>query len=97
MKKAMISVAKNTLSRLIDEVKRGESILDRDTPVARLEPFVADPAGTTDRMADLVRRGIVAPPRKPLDTAAFLARPLPAVRAGASGVKNLLEERAEGR
>lgn len=99
MKKARIAAAKNSLSRLIDDVKRGESILilDRDTPVARLEPITADPDGTTARMADLVKRGILAPPRKPLDAAAFLSRPLPALQAGASGVGNLLEERGESR
>jgi antitoxin (DNA-binding transcriptional repressor) of toxin-antitoxin stability system len=99
VKKARIAVAKNNLSRLIDDVKRGESILilDRDTPVARLEPVATDPGSASAWMADLVRSGIVAPPRKPLDAAAFLARPLPAVRAGASGVGNLLEEREESR
>jgi antitoxin (DNA-binding transcriptional repressor) of toxin-antitoxin stability system len=44
MKKARIAVAKNNFSRLIDDVKRGETvlILDRDTPVARLEPIGRD-------------------------------------------------------
>jgi antitoxin (DNA-binding transcriptional repressor) of toxin-antitoxin stability system len=99
VKKARIAVAKNTLSRLIDDVKRGETILilDRDTPVARLEPISRDPDLATDRMADLVKRGIVAPPRKPLPAGAFTDRPLPTLPPGASSVRALLEERDSGR
>ena len=42
MKTATITQAKNGLSALIDRVRAGESILilDRGTPVARLEPVV---------------------------------------------------------
>ena len=99
MKKARIAVAKNTLSRLIDDVKRGETvlILDRDTPVARLEPVTRDLDLAAARMSDLVKRGAVAPPRKPLDAAAFLDRPMPALDPNSSGVRNLLEEREAGR
>ncbi len=99
MKKARIAVAKNTLSRLIDDVKRGETVMifDRDTPVARLEPVTADPDLSTSRMPELVKHGIVAPPRKPLAVAAFLARHLPTVGHGTSGVQILLEEREAGR
>ena len=99
MKKARIAVAKNTLSRLIDDVKRGETVMifDRDTPVARLEPVTADADLSTTRMPELVRHGIVAPPRKPLAAAAFLARHPPTLRNGASGIRVLLEEREAGR
>jgi antitoxin (DNA-binding transcriptional repressor) of toxin-antitoxin stability system len=98
MKKATISVAKNTLSRLIELVKRGETVLifDRDTPVARLEPITRDPELSFPLMSDLVKRAIVAPPRKPLDAASFLARRIPALAQGASGVQVLLEERRSG-
>lgn len=99
MKKASISVAKNTLSRLIDEVKRGETvlILDRETPVARLEPINRDPGLALQCIADLVKRGIVAPPRKPLDAAAFLRRATAGAAPGTSGVHVLLDEREAGR
>ena len=99
MKKATISVAKNTLSRLIDAVKRGESvlILDRDTPVARLEPVNMDPSLFPDRMADLVKRGTVVPPKKALDAAAFLKRNMASLAPGSSGVRAVLDERKEGR
>ena len=72
-------------------------ILDRDTPVARLEPVTRDLDLAAARMSDLVKRGAVAPPRKPLDAAAFLDRPMPALDPNSSGVRNLLEEREAGR
>jgi prevent-host-death family protein len=99
VKKATISVARNTLSRLIDEVKRGETvlILDRNTPVARLEPINRDPGLGDALVSDLVRRGVLAPPRKPLDARAFVNRRMPSLAPGASGVRTLLEEREAGR
>jgi antitoxin (DNA-binding transcriptional repressor) of toxin-antitoxin stability system len=99
VKKARIAVAKNTLSRLIEDVKRGETVLifDRDTPVARLEPVSRDPGFSSARMSDLVRQGIVAPPKRPLDAKAFLGRPMPALPPGASGARILVEEREAGR
>ena len=69
-----IADLKNNLSRHLARVRRGSEItvLDRDTPVARIVPFVhGDPAtraasnratpGTADRLADLTRQGIVSP------------------------------------
>lgn len=99
MKKARIATAKNTLSSLIKDVRRGETvlILDRDTPVARLEPVGGDPSIRDARMSELVRRGIVAAPRRRLDAAAFLKQPPPALERGASGVRIVLEEREAGR
>jgi antitoxin (DNA-binding transcriptional repressor) of toxin-antitoxin stability system len=99
MKKATISVAKNTLSRLIDHVKRGETvlILDRDTPVARLEPVSRDPELGDARMSELVKRGTIAPPRKPLETEAYVKRQMATLAPGASGVRTILEEREAGR
>jgi antitoxin (DNA-binding transcriptional repressor) of toxin-antitoxin stability system len=67
---ALIKIAdlKNNLSRHLAHVKQGGQItvLDRDTPVARIIPFnpagpadeATDPAGG-DRMADLARQGIL--------------------------------------
>lgn len=98
VKKATISVAKNNLSRLIAAVKRGETVLifDRDKPVARLEPVTLDPELGSSVLSDLVKRGLVAPPRHPLDVAAFLARRTPVLSSGASVVEALLEEREQG-
>lgn len=99
VKKATISIAKNNLSRLIDSVKRGETvlILDRNTPVARLEPVNRDPGMGDSLVSDLVTRGVIAPARRPLDAAAFAKRDMPSPVAGASALRALLEEREAGR
>jgi antitoxin (DNA-binding transcriptional repressor) of toxin-antitoxin stability system len=82
---------------LIDRVKGGESILilDRGTPVARLEPITNgdDGDGRAARLerAGLARRGVAAPP---LD---LILQPGRAVPPGASVLDALLEERRTGR
>src|SRR3954447_15455229 len=97
MKTATITQAKNGLSALIDRVKSGESvlILDRGTPVARLEPVVGagDAEGRLERLerAGLIRRGIAAPP---VD---LISQPGPALSAGVNLVDYVIEERREGR
>lgn len=96
MRSTSITVAKNQLSALLDEVRAGETILitDRGRPVARLSPVIgsADPLGRARR---LKRAGIVAPVRAepPLER---LARPAPST-GGRTAVAVLLEERATGR
>ena len=97
MKKASITEAKNNLSALIDGVKGGSSVLivDRGRPVARLEPVGA--LGTDEsRLGRLVRDGVVRPARSGFPKALLAAKP-PRPRAGASGVRALLEERRTGR
>lgn len=97
MKTATITQAKNGLSALIDRVKGGESILilDRGTPVARLEPIVGSGAsdGRLARLerAGIIRRAVAAPP---VD---LIMQPGPLVPPGASVLDALLEERREGR
>ena len=98
MKKASISEAKNNLSALIDGVKGGSPVLivDRGRPVARLEPVSGLEPGHGDRLARLVREGVVRPARRPASKALF-AGTLPRPRKGTSGVRALLDERREGR
>jgi len=97
MKTSTITEAKNGLSALIDRVKAGDSvvILDRGRPVARIEP-IADRADSDGRLARLVRAGIASAGRAapPID---LIRRPGPAVGAGHSGVKAVLDERGDGR
>jgi prevent-host-death family protein len=97
MKKASITEAKNNLSALIDSVKGGSPVLivDRGRPVARLEP-VKGTGTDDDRPARLIREGIVRPARRVPHKAAFTTRP-PRAKAGASGVRVLIDERREGR
>jgi prevent-host-death family protein len=99
MKIASITETKNRLSALLDKVRQGETILimDRDRPVARLEPVGddarVDPAG---RLAQLERIGAIR--RAPASAARVIleARP-PKPASGASALQALLAERAEGR
>ena len=63
MKTASITHTKNKLSALIDEVKRGETvlILDRGRPVARLVPAVMleEPEELSGRVERLERAGVI--------------------------------------
>jgi antitoxin (DNA-binding transcriptional repressor) of toxin-antitoxin stability system len=97
MKKASITETKNNLSRLLDEVKSGTTILilDRDKPVARLEPIAADSDTNNDRVARLVRQGLTSTPRHTLDLEEFLAWKRPRLPDGANAVQFLIEEREE--
>jgi prevent-host-death family protein len=99
MKKASITETKNHLSRLLEEVKQGTTILilDRATPVARLEPVAADEQSNGGRVAALVRQGLATAPRCRFDLEAFLSHPLVRLPEGASAVQALLAEREEER
>ncbi len=99
MKKANITETKNNLSRLLEEVKSGTSILivDRNRPVARLEPVAAEEHPGDGPVGALVREGLAAAPRRRFDAAAFLGRKMVRLSAGVSGVQALLREREEGR
>jgi prevent-host-death family protein len=98
MKKASISEAKNNLSALIDRVKAGSSILivDRGHPVARLEPVTDVHADDDDRLARLVRAGIVRPARGAVSAAVLRSDP-PRAKKNASALRVLLDDRREGR
>ena len=95
MEKASISEAKNNLSALIDRVRGGSSVLivDRGQPVARLEPVTGD---GDERLARLVRHGVVRPART-ASAAAVLASKPPSSRAGISVLQALLDERRDAR
>jgi prevent-host-death family protein len=91
-----ITQAKNGLSALIDRVKAGESIviLDRGTPVARLEPIVrrGHSDGRIERLERIghVRPGVAAPPTD------LIHQPGPKVAGAASVVASLIDERRGG-
>ncbi|MDA8109633.1 MAG: type II toxin-antitoxin system Phd/YefM family antitoxin [Betaproteobacteria bacterium] len=98
MKKATISKTKNQLSALLEEVRRGETVLimDRDRPVAMLEPVRPDAAGVSGWIAELERRGVIRRARRKPPRRILAERP-PRAKGGASVLEALLEERAEGR
>jgi prevent-host-death family protein len=99
MNKANISYARNHLSELLSRVREGETILivDRQQPVARLEPVAGLSARGLPWQADLVRRGLVRPARSHLDAKALGALTLPTPQGGGDILEALLAERAEGR
>lgn len=96
MESANIATAKNQLSRLLQRVKRGETVLitERDKPIAQLGPVRA----TSDIVARLVAEGLVrAPDGPPLDMKAFLKMPRPKLTENTSLSGAILEERQEAR
>ena len=97
MKRATITETKNGLSRLLDEVRRGETILitERKVPVARIEPVRGSPGTKDDRLAVLISEGIVSPPERTLDVSALRAEPLPLLVTADSAVKALLADRED--
>ena len=98
MKKASVSEAKNNLSALIHSVQGGSPVIivDRGVPVARLERVQGLEALDDDRLARLVRQGVVRPARGAAAKEMVATRP-PSVRKGASGVRALLDERRDSR
>jgi prevent-host-death family protein len=96
-----IGELRNKLSALLRRVKAGETILvyDRDKPVARIQPAAeAKPTkfkNDKERLAWLIARGIVLPPKNPNPDWSFLNEPLPKSNAGV--LEALLQERREGR
>ncbi|WP_419163852.1 type II toxin-antitoxin system Phd/YefM family antitoxin [Candidatus Palauibacter sp.] len=99
MRRASVSEAKNALSSLLSDVRRGEAVLitHRGKPVARIEPCAADDLGADQAAAELVRRGVAAPPRTSLNVERFLSTPAVRMTEGASASEMIVAERREGR
>jgi prevent-host-death family protein len=98
MKRASITETKNRLSALLERVRHGETVLivDRDRPVARLEPFTPSvDADVEEWLLELERVGIVRRPKIPLSKLR-LSEPIPKRTKGASILEALLAEREEG-
>jgi prevent-host-death family protein len=95
---ATITEAKNGLSALIDQVRSGESVLimDRGTPVARLESAISASPDAEGRIARLLGAVSVGADFTPPATELLSASP-PSLRAAASAVTALIDERREGR
>ena len=95
MKRASVSEAKNGLSGLLSEVRRGEAVLitHRGRPVARIEPCHVDGPDDEDGMSELLRRGVAVPPRALLDVERFLGVPVVRLTAGASAGEIIVAER----
>ena len=94
MKEAKISDVKNQLSRYLDYVRHGETVLvfDRKIPVAELRPVSG--SARTGRLAALERKGVVRRGMGRLSKK-FFTETLGGKRAGV--LTALLEEREHGR
>lgn len=100
MESANISYARNHLSELLARVREGETIVivDRQTPIARLEPVAGGRVAEGLRgRADLVRRGIVRAARSRLNLKVFRALPRPSENRTGDVLRALLADREEGR
>jgi antitoxin (DNA-binding transcriptional repressor) of toxin-antitoxin stability system len=98
MKKARIAQLKNNLSRYLEHVKGGGSVLvlDRDQPVAQIVPLHApssDSGAKDARLARLERRGLIRRGAGGLPD--WLGRRKPP-RLRGSVLKDLLAEREGG-
>jgi len=99
MKRASVSEAKNGLSGLLSEVRRGESVLitHRGRPVARIEPCRVAGPDAEDAISELLQRGVAAPPRAPLDVERFLGVPAARLTGGVSASGIVVAERGARR
>ena len=97
MKKATITETKNNLSKLLKEVRNGNSIviLDRGTPIARLDPIAQ--SEIDNLVSSLVRSGLGSNPQRSLDPNEFLSRRKVRLKPGTSAVQALVSEREEAR
>jgi prevent-host-death family protein len=95
MKKAKIAELKNHLSRYLDHVRSGESVLvlDRDQPVAQIVPLARPTGGARGRLARLERRGLIR--RGSGGLPEWLGKRKPP-RLRGSVLKDLLAERGAG-
>ena len=95
MQRATISDLKSRLSAYLKKVRAGETILilDRNQPVAKLEPVSAKD-DLSGHLEDLVRTGALRRATKRISTKWLRTEP-PVSRKNI--VETLLEERREGR
>lgn len=98
MRRASVSEAKNSLSALLSEVRRGETVLvtHRGKPVAQIKPCDADVV-SDETAARLVQQDLADPPQASLDIAAFKARQMPRLPEGYSASRLIRAERDENR
>jgi antitoxin (DNA-binding transcriptional repressor) of toxin-antitoxin stability system len=103
MKKAKIAELRNGLSRYLDHVRAGGSVVvyDRDTPIAEIVPITKGKAVSKqdrdeERLARLERKGAIR--RGTGDLAAwFKTHKAIEIPGGAGVLQALLEERETGR
>ena len=96
MRSVSVAELKNRLSTYLTYAKSGEVVVirDRNLPVAKLIPFVAEDA--SEEELALVAAGAMRLPEKPLDIDQLWKMPRAAVN-GTAATQAVLDERDEGR
>ncbi len=91
-----IASAKSRFSHLIDLVKQGQTVLitERNKPVATLQPIVRSSSAGLEA---LHASGLLTPPGKNLDVAAFLSTSRASLAVENSLTQAVLAEREDGR
>lgn len=79
MRSVNVAELKNGLSKYLRYAKSGEEVIirDRNRPVAKLVPFVAD--DLDEHELALIAAGKMRPPQGKLDVEKFLKMPIPRV------------------
>jgi prevent-host-death family protein len=96
MRSVNVAELKNRLSTYLTYAKSGEVVIirDRNLPVAKLIPFIAEDA--SEEELALVAAGAMRLPEKPLDLDQLWKMPRATVR-GSAATQAILDEREEGR
>jgi len=96
MRSVNVAELKNRLSTYLTYAKNGEVVIirDRNLPVAKLIPFIAEDA--SEEELALVAAGAMRLPEKPLDLDQLWKMPRATVRGNAA-TQAVLEEREDGR
>lgn len=95
MRTVNVAELKNRLSAYLSYAKNGEVVVirDRNLPVAKLVPFVAEHA--TEEELTLVASGILRLPEKALDLDRLWKMPKATVKGNAA-IQAILDERDDG-
>jgi prevent-host-death family protein len=96
MRSVNVAELKNRLSTYLTYAKSGEVVIirDRNLPVAKLIPFIAEDA--SEEELTLVAAGAMRLPEKPVDLDQLWKMPKATVRGNAA-TQAILDEREEGR
>ncbi|MCY4112251.1 MAG: type II toxin-antitoxin system prevent-host-death family antitoxin [Chloroflexi bacterium] len=99
MRRVSVSEARNDLYALVEEVRRGESLIvtHNGEPVARIKPYLASAMRLDEAAERLVGRQVADPPRTALNVERFLAEPAPRLCEGFSASGTVAKERDQSR
>lgn len=97
---ANISKTKNELSRYLDAVRGGETvlILDRNRPIAQIQPLSTDTGAGSARLNELEASGLISRPQvSSVSWTRKLQAPVGGSQDAVGSVEALIEERDLGR